>query len=288
MALVGVEDLGRRGPGDARPHPQRAYAADAEEQLLAQPVLGVAAVEAVGHVAVVGAVLLDVGVEEEQRHPADVGDEDAGHQVGAVRERDRDGRTAAVGLAEHGQRQLVGVEDGVALLLPAVAVERLLEVAVAVEQAHAHQRDAEVGGRLEVVAGQDAEAAGVLRQHRGDAELGREVGDRARGVLAGLAGVPAVLGEVALEVGVGRVEARPEVVVVDQLVEPLTADRTEEAHRVALDLTPQRRVDRGEDVLRRRVPRPAQVAREDGQGAEGLGKDRTDGESSERSHGRAR
>ena len=36
--------------------------------------------------------------------------------------------------------------------------------------------------RLEVVAGEDAEAAGVLRQRGGDAELGREVGDRARRV----------------------------------------------------------------------------------------------------------
>ena len=288
MALVGVEDLRRRGAGDARPHPQGAYAAHAEEQLLAQPVLGVAAVEPVGHVAVVGAVLLDVGVEEQQRHATDVGDEDPGHQVGAVGEGDGDRRAAAVGLAEHGQRQLVGVEDGVALLLPAVAVERLLEVAVAVEQAHAHQRDAEVGGRLEVVAGEDAEAAGVLRQHRGDAELGREVRDGARGVVAGLAGVPPVLGEVALQVGVRGAEARAEVAVLDQLVEPLAAHGTEEAHRVALDLAPQLGVDRGEHVLGGRVPGPAQVAGQGGQRPQGLGQDRTDGESSERSHGPAR
>ena len=105
---------------------------------------------------------------------------------------------------------------------------------------------------------------------------------------AGLAGVPAVLAEVALEVVVGRVEAGPEVGVVDELVEPLAADRAEEPDRVALDLAPQLGVDRLEHVLRRRVPRPAQVARQHGQGAEGLGQDRTDGESSERSHDRAR
>ena len=58
----------------------------------------------------------------------------------------------------------VGVEDGVVLLLPAVAVEALAEVAGLVEQADADDRDADVGGRLEVVAGEDAEAAGVLRQ----------------------------------------------------------------------------------------------------------------------------
>ena len=41
---------------------------------------------------------------------------------------------------------------------------------------------AEVVGRLEVVAGQHAEAAGVLRERGGDAELGGEVGDRAQAV----------------------------------------------------------------------------------------------------------
>ena len=187
-----------------------------------------------------------------------------------------------------GQRQLVGVEDGVALLLPAVAVERLLEVAVAVEQADADERDAEVGGRLEVVAGEDAEPAGVLRQHRGDAELGREVRDRAGRVGAGLAGVPAVLGEVALEVRVRGVEAGAEVGVVDQRVEPLAADGAEEPDRVAGHVAPDLRVDAREHVLRRGVPRPAQVAGQDGQGSQRLGQDRADGESSERSHDRAR
>ena len=38
-------------------------------------------------------------------------------------------------------------------------------------------------GRLEVVAGEDAEAAGVLRQHLGDAELRREVGDASAGAV---------------------------------------------------------------------------------------------------------
>ena len=88
----------------------------------------------------------------------------------------------AVGLAQQRQRQAVGVEDGVLLLLPAVERERLTEVAGPVEQADADDRDAEVGRRLQVVAGEDAEAAGVLRQHLGDAELRREVRDRLRRV----------------------------------------------------------------------------------------------------------
>lgn len=67
------------------------------------------------------------------------------------------------------------------LLLPAVPGEGLAEVAVPVEQADTDERDPEVARRLEVVPGEDAEAAGVLRQGGGDAELGREVGDGGRG-----------------------------------------------------------------------------------------------------------
>ena len=70
------------------------------------------------------------------------------------------------------------VEQRVALLLPAGRVQRLAEVALPVEQPDADDRHAEVAGRLQVVAGQDAQAAGVLRQHLGDAELRREVADR--------------------------------------------------------------------------------------------------------------
>ncbi len=207
VALVGVEHLGLRRAGEAGVDPQRPHATDAEQQLLAQTVLGGAAVQPVGDLDVVVGVALDVGVEHQQRHPPDRGHPDPGEQVGPVGLLDRDGRRAAVGLAQQRDRQLVGVEDRVGLLLPALARERLLEVAVAVEQADADDRHAEVAGGLEVVAGEDAEPAGVLRQHRGDAELGREVGDRPRRLAGSAALVPAVLAEVRRQVGPGGTEA---------------------------------------------------------------------------------
>ena len=182
VALVGVEHLGRRGAGDAGVRAQRADAADAEQQLLAQPVLAVAAVEPVGDVAVVVGVALDVGVEQQQRHAADAArPRSARPGRGPPGTRSTTVARGAVGLAQQRDRQAVGVEHRVGLLLPALARERLLEVAVAVEQADADDRDAEVAGGLEVVAGEDAEAAGVLREHRGDAELRGEVARSARG-----------------------------------------------------------------------------------------------------------
>ncbi len=105
---------------------------------------------------------------------------DAGDERLALGQGEHDLRRGAVRVAQHAHRQAVGVEHRVALLLPAVARDRLAEVAGAVEQADADDRHAEVGGALQVVAGEDAEAARVLRQRGRDAELGREVGDRAR------------------------------------------------------------------------------------------------------------
>ena len=66
---------------------ERPHAADAEQDLLAEPVLDVAAVEPVGDRAELGRVLLDVGVEEVERHAADVGPPHPGRR--AVRRRGR-------------------------------------------------------------------------------------------------------------------------------------------------------------------------------------------------------
>src|SRR5690606_40660641 len=48
VTLVGVEHLRRRGAGDAAVGTDRAHAADAQEQLLPQPVFAAAAVQPVG------------------------------------------------------------------------------------------------------------------------------------------------------------------------------------------------------------------------------------------------
>ena len=60
MALVGVEDLGLRMAGQRAERPHRPHSADAEQQLLPEPVLAAAAVEPVGDLAQRRVVLLDV------------------------------------------------------------------------------------------------------------------------------------------------------------------------------------------------------------------------------------
>jgi hypothetical protein len=181
----------------------------------------------------------------------------------------------------------VRVEDRVALLLPALPGKRLDEVAAAVEQADADERDAEVAGRLEVVAGQDPEATGVLRQHRGDAELGREVGDGARQrVLAGVLVVlvPTLLGPVGAEIGNRLLEPRPELPVVSQFGEPGRRHRAEQLDRVVADRVPGLGVDGGEDRAAVRVPAPAEIGRQLAQREQLGGQGGADGESSDSSH----
>ena len=88
------------------------------------------------------------------------------------------GRPFASWTRPSGSRRQVVV--GVVVLLVAVGVDRLAEVALAVEQPDADERQGHVAGRLHVVAGEDAEAARVDAERLVEAVLGAEVGDRAR------------------------------------------------------------------------------------------------------------
>ncbi len=60
----------------------------------------------------------------------------------------------------------------VSFLLPAGLIQVLLEIALLVKQAHAHQRKAQVARGFQVVSGQNSKAAGKDRKALGDAELG--------------------------------------------------------------------------------------------------------------------
>ena len=81
--------------------PQGADAADAEDHFLADAHVVVAAVEPGGDGAVFRRVLRDVGVEQVERHPADLDAPDA-HQHFAAGERDADQQRRAVASASRG------------------------------------------------------------------------------------------------------------------------------------------------------------------------------------------
>ena len=117
---------------------------------------------------------------------------------------DGDGDRRAVGRApaESAATRLVDVD--VVLVLPAVAVEPLPEVALVVVEPDADERNAEVGGALDVIAGQNAEAARIDRQRLVQPELGGEVRDRPRPQHAGVARAPRVLRRAGIPASGGR------------------------------------------------------------------------------------
>ena len=169
---------GERVPAQRAERPDRAHPAHAEQQFLAEPVVAAAAVQPVGDLVQVGLVLLHVGVEQQQRDPADLGHPDLRGQLPAHGQAHGDVHRRAGVVAEQFQRQPVRVVGRVPLGLPAVGGQRLGEVTVPVQQADGDQRHAEVARRLQVVARQDAQAARILRQRGGDAVFGGEVRHR--------------------------------------------------------------------------------------------------------------
>lgn len=157
------------------------------------------------------------------------------------------------------------------LLLPAVPGEGLPEVAVPVEESYADQRHPEVAGRLEVVSGEDAQAAGVLRQGGGDAELGGEVSDGG-GQATALLLVPAVALHIGPEVVRRLTEQAQEPLVGREFGEPRVRHGAEEPHRVPVGRGPAPGVHGLEEVARPGVPGPAQVTGQLVEGARGSGR----------------
>ncbi|CAB4930153.1 unannotated protein [freshwater metagenome] len=158
------------------------------------------------------------------------------------------------------------------------------KVAGPVEQPDADDLHAEVARGLQVVAGEDSEAAGVLRQRSGDAELRREVGDTRRGVRPqGL--VPAIGCEIGVEVIAAAPHPADEALVAGEVGEPLGRDLTEHPDRVLAGRRPQAGIDCREEITGLGVPRPAQVRGELLERSQRRGEDCADGESSNRSHG---
>ena len=152
-------------------------------------------------------------------------------------------RGGAVVFAQQGQRHVIRVDDRVGFALPAFAGQGLTEVASLVEQAHADNRNAQVRGGLQVVASQNPQAAGVLRQNGRHAEFSREIPNR-----AGLVGIvelglePLRLFQVIAQVTFQCRSLVHNVRVCRKFVQFLDGNRTEESRRVVADFLPDLRI----------------------------------------------
>ena len=278
VALVGVEHLGRGGRGQFGERLDGTHSPDTEQQLLQEAMFAAATVETVGDGSQRVLVFGDIRVEKQQLDATHGNLPDSRPERFSVRQRECDQDGGAVGIAEHAERQTIRVEHGVGLLLPALARNRLAEVASAIEESHSDDGYTEVGCALEVIAGEDAESTRVLRQRCGDSELRREIGHCFRGILEGL--VPARLREVRVEVVPKRVRAVHKFGIVRQLAKPLRLHRSDQTYGIMADLIPDFGGDRGEHLAGRMVPRPAEVRREFFQRSKRVGKNGVHGKSS--------
>ena len=68
-------------------------------------------------------------------------------------------------------RHVEEIVFGITLLLPAVGVEVLAEITLLIQQSDGDERQAEIARRLQVIAREDSEAAGVNRKALMQAEL---------------------------------------------------------------------------------------------------------------------
>ena len=263
MALVEVHEAGLDAHCLERPD-----AADAEQHVLRQARVLVADVEPRRDPLRRLVVLRALGIEQVERDAADVDAPDLRRDlVVDDRHRDRD-RLAVVARDERGgQAVRVGVDP--VLVLPAAGVDALAEVAVAVQQTDGDQRPRPVGGLLEDVAGERAEAARVDRERAVEAVLGGEVGDRALGC-GDL--VAARAREVGADALLQRRGAGEQVAVARRGDQAVGRGLLEQLHRVLGDLLPAVRVDRREGLRAVGIPGPAVVVGDPGEDAQRLGK----------------
>ena len=150
----------------------------------------IAAVQPRRQLAVFGGIAVDVGIEQQQIAAADFHAPDLCAECArcASRSRTMTGSPSVPMAGFH--RQLVDVGLEIFFLLPAVAIQMLPEIALAVKQADADQRNVEVGGALDVIAGEHAQAAGIDRHRFVQAELGGEIRHRTRPQHAGVSWRP--------------------------------------------------------------------------------------------------
>ena len=193
-------------------------------------------------------------------HPPDLDDPDGGEQL-AVGQRDADGERLAEPVERAAERQARELVVGVRVLLVPVGVDRLAEVALAVHEPDADQRQGHVRGGLHVVAGEDAEAAGVDAERLVEAVLGAEVGDRPVELRAVAALEPVVraVGHVRLELGEDVLVVGHERGVVEELA-PVDGPG-QHGDGVAVP-RPAAGVDPGEQDPGLRVPAPPHVVGE--------------------------
>ena len=245
-------------PGLDPERPKGAHRPEAEQPVLAEARERVPLVEPGRDPPVERVVLLELGVEEVERHAPDLRAPDVERDL-AAEEGERERERAAAVVAHLNGREPLGHDLRPVLVLQPRPVDALLEVPLAVEQPDPDHRQREVARCLEDVARERAEPARVDRQRRVHAELGADE-DRPgrRGPSIGVSGRARSSSSTLCEAG-DPLERRA---VRGGHLRQVRRQVGELAHRVAGMELPGVRVERAEELRPVRVPRPAVVERD--------------------------
>ena len=200
----------------------------------------------------------DVGIEQVKTDPADVELPDFREHF-AVENADGDEqiRIAAAHFADRQVMEILVEIDG---LLHAFLIDLLFEIAVPIEQADGDEIQVEIAGGFAVIARENAEAAGVIRNRFVKAELGREIGDRFldRAAGAGLA-VGVLAREIMAEGIVNFFQFAQEIFVLRDFDQPRLARKLKHADRIVVGPIPELGIEMPEKPARRRLPSPPQI-----------------------------
>ena len=90
----------------------------------------------------------------------------------------RTGQRFATGIEHRLDGQISWIEQRIIIDLPVLMIDLLLEIALAVEQAHSHKPQAEIAGRFGMIAGQNAQAAGRNGQSFMEAKFSGKIRNR--------------------------------------------------------------------------------------------------------------
>jgi hypothetical protein len=176
MAFIDMPNAGRQ------PHrPQGAHSADTEDDLLLKARLQIAAIEAMGNIAVLLRVFRDVRIQQIQADPPDLRHPELGLDDAAGKAVEADEHLAAV-MAQHrthGQVLKAGIR--IIGLLVALGVDALGEITLPVENTHAHEGQGQIAGGLAVIAGENAQPAGINGKALMQTVFGAKIADEVIG-----------------------------------------------------------------------------------------------------------
>ncbi len=264
VALVHVKHRRLHAEPPQQPHPTHA-----KQDFLHDARRVVAAVHAPREVAKVRLVRRQIGVDQINRAAADINHPGAKrHRLGG--DLHRANQRLAVVVQHRLKRKILRVKLAVILRLPVLGTDRLLKIALAVKQADADKAKAKVAGRLGVVAGQHAQAAGCDRQRLVKAKLRAEIRHRPPGQAGRMLRRPSAgRAQIGVELPEHLLHAAVELLAKQPHPQFLVRQLPQHRHGVVIKVTPRARRQFLEHILRILVPRPPQVASQPVQAGDG-------------------